>query len=545
MERFVYARYERADDTRAFLQSLEGIRFAQSRSFIETKGRHWSGTYKWYRQENNYFTLVYESDGEQEVESFQFFHTEGDIVALPIKKIDEEQGVVEFYIGPSVTAFTVYDEELLPNDSTIGRFKVEVLDTLNFSLIGTYNSYDLPEDIEVKIPDALITKVNKHLAFLFPNSDSKYDKQRLEMDIVNGYKTGLKTESLDVNGEKITIQLSRRLQHKIPLAATIRQVINNTYKVIDIDSVKINGYMKRYVLIPDKAAMLRELAEIATPEEWTIKRENDVLDRYLNAQFFLAHIMDDIRTNEWKYVKDKAWPYKHQIPTMAVFDTGLTNRRREQVFCVLRITGEDESIKEYVFQGFAVYGQGALGKKMMRDLGVAPSHGIYYEWEKDLWFSYHSRHIVCDFHHMVYDNLSRFSEEFIRKYTSVEDPRIKTIPFKGMLVQYLKSHEYLLSTLEDKLKHAVEDARTRCLYDYKIPVFIRDMKMYRPQLLLPLYLLNEEKPDMALVIERMPNGDYQGHTVITLDMAYKDARVFNRLDYGWLTMDAVKSAMKR
>lgn len=53
------------------------------------------------------------------------------------------------------------------------------------------------------------------------------------------------------------------------------------------------------------------------------------------------------------------------------------------------------------------------------------------------------------------------------------------------------------------------------------------------QLLLPLCLVDEDIPDLALVVTKR-NNVYQGHTCITLEMAYNNARLIARPESNWL-----------
>ena len=64
--------------------------------------------------------------------------------------------------------------------------------------------------------------------------------------------------------------------------------------------------------------------------------------------------------------------------------------------------------------------------------------------------------------------------------------------------------------------------------------------MYYPNrnimsLLLPLSLVRDDQVDVALVVERMPSGNYQGQTILTLAMAYSNARLVCRLENDWLS----------
>jgi hypothetical protein len=53
------------------------------------------------------------------------------------------------------------------------------------------------------------------------------------------------------------------------------------------------------------------------------------------------------------------------------------------------------------------------------------------------------------------------------------------------------------------------------------------------QLLIPLFFENDNKLDLALVLTKK-DGYYQGHTCLTLDMAYNNARLIAKPESNWL-----------
>ena len=54
------------------------------------------------------------------------------------------------------------------------------------------------------------------------------------------------------------------------------------------------------------------------------------------------------------------------------------------------------------------------------------------------------------------------------------------------------------------------------------------------QLLLPLCLMSDNKPDIAIAVTKK-NNCYQGHTCLTLDMAYNNARLIAKPESNWLS----------
>ena len=54
------------------------------------------------------------------------------------------------------------------------------------------------------------------------------------------------------------------------------------------------------------------------------------------------------------------------------------------------------------------------------------------------------------------------------------------------------------------------------------------------QLLLPLCLMDSTTPDIAIAVTKQATC-YQGHTCLTLDMAYNNARLIVRPQSNWLS----------
>ena len=53
--------------------------------------------------------------------------------------------------------------------------------------------------------------------------------------------------------------------------------------------------------------------------------------------------------------------------------------------------------------------------------------------------------------------------------------------------------------------------------------------------------MDEDRVDLALVVERQPSGAYQGQTVLPLGMAYANSRLVARPDSDWLRTDVISS----
>ena len=82
------------------------------------------------------------------------------------------------------------------------------------------------------------------------------------------------------------------------------------------------------------------------------------------------------------------------------------------------------------------------------------------------------------------------------------------------------------------LETAVEMARRKVRLDWSLVV--PQVFQNHFQYLLPIYLTRMDKPDLAMALGVM-DGYYVGHTCLTLQMAYQNARLLARPRAGWLT----------
>ena len=84
----------------------------------------------------------------------------------------------------------------------------------------------------------------------------------------------------------------------------------------------------------------------------------------------------------------------------------------------------------------------------------------------------------------------------------------------------------------NNLNGSIETMKKKVSANYKlaIPQYYEG----KIQLLLPLCLEDDETPSLALTVTRIGNY-YQGHTCLTLDMAYNNARLIAKPESNWLS----------
>lgn len=223
------------------------------------------------------------------------------------------------------------------------------------------------------------------------------------------------------------------------------------------------------------------------PEKWSFggNSDNTILKNYIEHTFSKLHEEE----------KDKILTEN----TYALFNTGLYTVYYEPIFAYFtknKIPGR----QIWYLDGF--YTSYQLGMMGVVNL---PQRANYFKIPSDLVFDTNCN-IVPQYPHIFGD-----AENFLRIPESVRESPNKTMLFDGAI---------------KRAKHMI-DAN----YKTAVPQYYRG----RIQLLIPICLVSESIPDLALVVSKNDTGNqYLGHTCLTLDMAYNNARLIARPDSAWL-----------
>ena len=288
-----------------------------------------------------------------------------------------------------------------------------------------------------------------------------------------------------------------------------------------------------------------ELAALALPEKWRFdgakpapgESRYPILESYLKYTF-----------------RQLAFEGKVKIALaedVAAFNTGLFDRKFDPIFAFFR-KNVGAGPQPWRLSSFAVAAENADGKELVARFDPFPERARFFERREDLVFDGDAA-ILCDAEHCLVENVARLPSVFLRRYCSPEfltleiDGETRTLdavvdkPEKDPARrQYFKALEKKLpgssELFEMKLRFdaAVELVKKRVAANFRTAVPSFNPRKRNVCYLLPLTLTVRreapERADVALVVERLPEtGVYQGHTVYTLDMAYKTARLTARL----------------
>lgn len=221
------------------------------------------------------------------------------------------------------------------------------------------------------------------------------------------------------------------------------------------------------------------------PEKWSFGRQSDniILKNYIEHTFLKVEQEGNISKSD----------------TYALFNTGLYTIYYEPIFSYFTKNKIPDRQPWYLDGFYTSYQLGMLG------IVNLPKRANYFENPADLVFDTNCD-IIPQYAHIFGD-----SENFLRIPESVRESPSKTMLFDGAI------------------------KRAKCMIDANYKTAVPQYYKGRIQLLIPICLVSESVPNLALVVSKNEAGNqYLGHTCLTLDMAYNNARLIARPDSAWL-----------
>jgi hypothetical protein len=294
-----------------------------------------------------------------------------------------------------------------------------------------------------------------------------------------------------------------------------------------------------YSIVADWADRLTVLKELAEPERWTyvsVPSEPPVklpiLDSYMRYTFLQVHSQDKVA----------------EVDDLACFNTGLLTPAQEEIFGVFAVSerynpsrpqGHDN--RKWFLKLWA-----RRGDRILTQFNTLPDLASYWSNPSELVLD-PSLEVRPNIDHILRENSNRFPIELGGQVDTDGVPLdLKSIPdiedeggvaegtVEGSKESIDGTHESLATAsiaariaLDGAITHSLRLARRS--YRVAIPQFYRG----NIQLLLPLYMRNTSRADLALTLER--HGDwYRATTVLYPDWAYRHARILSRPNSEWL-----------
>lgn len=240
---------------------------------------------------------------------------------------------------------------------------------------------------------------------------------------------------------------------------------------------------------------------IALNEPWGYSDPVKELREGNNAARFDYPILRTYLEHTFRKIKAEGKIVTTPDGNFSCFNTGLVTPNLEEIYALFERNRIEGARSAFFFKAFIKKSDIDF---LMLFSTCQPEPANYFEEPEQLLFNPRLE-LIVDIDHIIQDNKYRFPD-----------------PLKNATDREVKKH--LIGAIDDISK------RVKINYKLAIPQFY-DNKF---QLLLPLYLIDNEKPDLAIVVERINDKIYSAWTCLTIGMAYNNARLIVCPHSDWL-----------
>lgn len=300
------------------------------------------------------------------------------------------------------------------------------------------------------------------------------------------------------------------------------------------------------VIHEDKVISLAE--DLAIREKWYFgdKKPTEYKKKYVVLLKYLNHTFGKLYDDE-KICYSKKY---------AAFNTGLVDKKYEYIYALFE-KNRNPNMQEWWLLGFFVAGIDWGGKLLVENFNPLPSRADYFKGSMNsVLYEPSSGEFRLDVDHILIENCRRIPANFFKeicrppdftvidgmsfsKAQKLDERDEKSIDYFSRFQEKLKNSGENFRSVKRELEKAVDTAKKRAEWNYKtaIPMYYPTKK--NMSFLLPLSLLEEGKVDVALVVEKMKNGNYQGQTILPLDWAYSNSRLITKPESDWLNTNKI------
>lgn len=593
---FAYVKIERlipTDDPdkyedKYFLRAIDGVSVSKIKKSIAHEflgDRNLTGTFHWVRlreaivsgEWGTQFFMVFreKAEGNQEYierenRVLREHYSTGDEILAPIVAINPD-GTLTVELGPNTPVSVAATPELAKLGVAVvgkpGLFTIRKLDEgeqveleavegyiprspFKDCLPGALDQFYIPKVVmdEVrgtKLSEQSVEQLNAE-GLSFPTIGHKALQSYIGRKYLEAKESYKVITTYRNNHFAFDFDLGIRSSAGVPMSAAFREGENGQWimNLYGFTNVKRVFYGDIDMRGEDWDRILPELSSLALPGENWDYEENDeagkkyyILKQYLIFTYYKAWIDGLIIENE---------------EGNALFNTGLVDDRYKDIYChLVKISDVNESrFRKWKMDFVACWGIGHDGKRLKKEFSEHPQAPEYIDRDhlEDL-FMDTRKEIDCDWDHIIKERFDRLPLSFIERELSYKAPIRK-------LINDIRSNDDV--TLSDQLKEAVvgdpdnmrkivealevavEVTKKHVRWNYKTAVPTYYPKKNRISLLLPLWLSGRsETADIALVVSPTGKSGYQGETILTLPMAYMNARLICRPNSEWLTTDLI------
>lgn len=278
-----------------------------------------------------------------------------------------------------------------------------------------------------------------------------------------------------------------------------------------------------FAFVPNYPEPLDRLKNLAANEYWG--RGGRMLRSYFN------HMFDK--------VLDDGLLTIHPEGHSAVFHTGLMTRSDQDIYAVF-VPNEREDAQDWFFRGFSTRDALGLGD-LLSAYDELPVRPRFIQSAEQAFYAPQSGLPECEWSSLILENISRIPRQLIHDATMdrILIPDMRDVG-KEAYIECLEeaarrlAEDEGLDTLISWFEQALDNAMDRLHMDYKLAVPSWHAKDKCVALMLPLGVKQRE-PNVALAVAwDAEQGYYNGLNLLTLEMAYNNARLIARPEARWL-----------
>ncbi len=315
----------------------------------------------------------------------------------------------------------------------------------------------------------------------------------------------------------------------------------NSHDISAARAVHPGKKLEQWAFLGSWSSFLNELAEKALHEEWDFayspNKNKQILIQYIKYTFYRLSCENKICISD-----DKSF---------AAFNTGLVDEHYNDIYACF--VPNDTELAQWRFEGFTTAATRDLGKLLVSLFNPLPQPAKYFKEASELLFSL-EKELHPDYEHIIIDNCHRLPIKFLQsQFTDCPDAMhlIQSIQNSSgyakkelykQLSELISNNYRLFNRLQNRLKDAIELAKKQVRWNFKTAIPSYFPKRNAMSLMLPLSLVEEDRPDVALVVELTPSGNYQGQTILTMWQAYIDARLLCRPNSEWLSPNITEAS---
>lgn len=278
---------------------------------------------------------------------------------------------------------------------------------------------------------------------------------------------------------------------------------------------------------------LTSLADLALPEPWGEgEHRHGVLSAYITNTF--KRLLHERREgNRYAIIETDKW---------AAFNTGLVDKMYDQIYALFSLN-KKENMQRWTFHSWCTPGNKRSGQILSRHFQILPRKASYFTQPSELLYDENEGVPTLPFDHIV-ERIERLPLSFLSQFAPAGFDWPSDEDFKPDRLFYdsfraaLCNDDYTRLRLKDALELSLRRAVKKVAWNYRMAIPVYDAKRRKLMLLIPMSLdfRDNDHIDIALMVERAKvSRKYVGHTILTLGMAYRKARMILRPEADWLS----------